>query len=67
MAERMSKKEFNSLRAYAENLEEVIKEIQSENIRIKQSLDEIDALKSKIEFYKGQIEAYQYCMNCRRL
>lgn len=20
----------------------------------------------KIEWYKGQIEAYQYCMNCRR-
>ena len=26
----------------------------------------VSELKSKIEFYKGQIEAYQYCMNCRR-
>lgn len=26
----------------------------------------VSELKSKMEFYKGQIEAYQYCMNCRR-
>ena len=26
----------------------------------------VSELKSKIKFYEGQIEAYQYCMNCRR-
>lgn len=31
-----------------------------------QALMQIDKLKGKIEFLKGQIEAYQYCMNCRR-
>lgn len=27
---------------------------------------EIQEAEKKIEWYKGQIEAYQYCMNCRR-
>lgn len=31
-----------------------------------QALIRIDELNGKIEFLKGQIEAYQYCMNCRR-
>lgn len=26
----------------------------------------VNDLLCKIEWYKGQIEAYQYCMNCRR-
>lgn len=27
---------------------------------------EIDGLKEKIKFLEGQIDAYQYCMNCKR-
>lgn len=27
---------------------------------------EISDLQSKIRFLEGQIEAYQYCLNCRR-
>ena len=27
---------------------------------------EISEARSKIKFLEGQIEAYQYCMNCRR-
>lgn len=31
-----------------------------------QALIRIDELNAKIEFLKGQVDAYQYCMNCRR-
>lgn len=35
-------------------------------IEYEQALMQIDELKGKIKFLEGQIEAYQYCMNCRR-
>ena len=35
-------------------------------LEFEQALKQIDELKAKIEFLKGQVEAYQYCMNCRR-
>lgn len=31
-----------------------------------QLIKEKDELNKKISFLEGQIEAYQYCMNCRR-
>lgn len=51
--------------------------IYAENQELKSALDvarvrsaELETsnaeLLSKIEFYKGQVDAYQYCMNCRR-
>ncbi len=30
------------------------------------ALETIEELHRKVEYLKGQIEAYQYCMNCRR-
>lgn len=58
-------------------LKEKLDCIYAENQELKCALDavrvrsaELEAsnteLLSKIEFYKGQIDAYQYCMNCRR-
>ena len=35
-------------------------------VQYEQTLATVDELRGKIEFLKGQIEAYQYCMNCRR-
>ena len=35
-------------------------------LEFEQALKRIDELNGRIEFLKGQIEAYQYCMNCRR-
>ena len=47
-------------------LEQVIDERSKTGIEFEQALIQNDELKAKIEFLKGQIEAYQYCMNCRR-
>ncbi len=34
--------------------------------KLEKCQQEIRELLSKVEWYKGQIEAYQYCINCRR-
>ena len=35
-------------------------------IEFEQALKHIDELNGEIAFLKGQVEAYQYCVNCRR-
>lgn len=70
MAEYINENEVNSLKAYIAELQKVIDTLKCKNEDLSQLLksysDEIVNFKTKIEFYKGQIEAYQYCMNCRR-
>lgn len=48
------------------NLSAVLDERSKIGLEFEQALKRIDELNGKIEFYKGQIDAYQYCMNCRR-
>lgn len=48
------------------HLSKVLEERSKIGVEFEQALIQIDELKVKIEFLKGQIEAYQYCMNCRR-
>lgn len=48
------------------HLSNVLDERTKIGVELEQALMLIDDLKGKIEFLKGQIEAYQYCMNCRR-
>ncbi len=35
-------------------------------LQFEQAQKEINELQNKIRFLEGQIEAYQYCLNCRR-
>ena len=48
------------------HLSNVLDERSKIGVEFEQALMQIDELKGKIEFLKGQVEAYQYCMNCRR-
>ena len=59
-----------------DNLKAEIETLRKENICLKRMIDEKDAktetaraqmaeLERMVQYYKGQIEAYQYCMNCR--
>lgn len=36
------------------------------SLKLEKCQHENHELLGKVEWYKGQIEAYQYCMNCRR-
>lgn len=46
-----------------DRMQQKIKDVQKELERKNQT---ISSLTSKIKFLEGQIEAYQYCMNCKR-
>lgn len=63
--------EVNSLKAHVADLEKVIEELQKKNSSMAEAieiyLNKISDFNTQIEFYKGQIQAYQYCMSCRRV
>ncbi len=67
---RQNDEEVKAYRAEIEeircNLSKTRDEREKLGIKYEQALMQIDDLKGKVEFLKGQIEAYQYCMNCRR-
>lgn len=48
------------------HLRNVLDERTKMGTEYEQALIRIDELNGKIEFLKGQVDAYQYCMNCRR-
>ncbi len=35
-------------------------------VQLKEKEQENEELHAKIKFLEGQVDAYQYCMNCRR-
>lgn len=51
-------------------LKHLLSNVRDDRLKIgtecEQALIRIDELNAKIEFMKGQVDAYQYCMNCRR-
>lgn len=47
-------------------LDAVSKMLKETTIRADKAEYALKEAEGKIEWYKGQIEAYQYCMNCRR-
>lgn len=42
------------------------KKLKLKEAELKTKCEEMDNANGKIRFLEGQIEAYQYCMNCRR-
>lgn len=58
------------LKAQIEDLERSLTAKTEEMYKLTQKAEKLDAqngeLRGKIQFLEGQIEAYQYCMNCRR-
>lgn len=57
------KNENNALKC---ELSELREETEKRCIQCEQICKENHDLQSKIRFLEGQIEAYQYCLNCRR-
>lgn len=53
---RRQEHDMDSLRKHTEDLK----------IKLEHSEAVNDELRGKIRFLEGQIDAYQYCMNCRR-
>ena len=47
-------------------LDAVSKMLKEATVRADKAEYALKEAEEKIEWYKGQIEAYQYCMNCRR-
>lgn len=62
MAESL-KRECECLRAYAKESEDVASKVRLEYEAAQKKIEELNG---KIKFLEGQIEAYQYCVNCRR-
>lgn len=48
------------------HLSNVLDERTKMGLEFEQEMKRNDELTKQVEFLKGQIEAYQYCMNCRR-
>ena len=48
------------------HLSAVLDERAKIGLKFEQALMRIEELNARIKFLEGQIEAYQYCMNCRR-
>lgn len=61
--------ECKDLRLKCREMQEIIDRLMNENgklgLQYEQTLKEKSDLDRKIGFLEGQIEAYQYCMNCR--
>lgn len=55
--------EISEMKCHLKNVHDERSKI---GLELEQALKRIDELHGKIEFYKGQVDAYQYCMNCRR-
>ena len=45
---------------------EMEKKLKLKEAELRTKCEELDNANGKIRFLEGQIEAYQYCMNCRR-
>ncbi|MBS5433093.1 MAG: hypothetical protein KHY12_04930 [Firmicutes bacterium] len=62
--------ENEKLMSQIEDLECSLTAKTEEMYKLTQKAEKLDAqnaeLRGKIKFLEGQIEAYQYCMNCRR-
>lgn len=64
------KEELDSLNLKCMDLNEQLCRQLDENGKLCQKLEHShainDELRSKIRFLEGQVDAYQYCLNCRR-
>lgn len=64
------KDELDSVRMKCAELNKALCEAVDENKKLKAVIgkgEEINAdLRSRVRFLEGQVEAYQYCLNCRR-
>ncbi len=56
--------------AHITELEDALRRKKDENSKLMEQNEDLKKqrieLRGKIKFLEGQIEAYQYCMNCRR-
>lgn len=55
--------ECECLRAHIQEAEDVASKCRLEYEAAQRKIEELNG---KIKFLEGQVEAYQYCMNCRR-
>jgi peptidoglycan hydrolase CwlO-like protein len=61
---------YNDLRKENECLRAELKALHTESKSTSEALDQqtamVNELQAKVSWYKGQVEAYQYCLNTRR-
>ncbi len=57
------KEKIVELEAYIKKLKMDLEGMNSANLQLEKENEE---LQGRIKFLEGQIDAYQYCMNCRR-
>lgn len=67
---RKMKDELDSLNALRRENEREIEKLQKSLVRAEEDLkaaeETIDTQHNRIKFLEGQVDAYQYCLNCRR-
>ena len=61
--EKSLRQECECLRAHIKESEDVASKLR---LKYEEAQKKIEELNGKVKFLEGQIEAYQYCMNCRR-
>ena len=64
------KEELDSLRVIRDRQDKEIQSLHKRNQDMQVRLEHSEAINNelhgKIRFLEGQVDAYQYCMNCRR-